>query len=57
MLYGGDAWLVKEEDAIVLERTGKRWSDGWAIYMISVEKSTTRLKLSSMWQYVQNRRL
>ena len=61
MLYGSGTWPVKEEDVIRLERNGARMVR-W-MYSVrpedrsSVQELMTRLKLKSVRECLQDRRL
>ena len=61
MLYGSDTWSFEEEDVIRQYRNDERMVR-WMFTVrpedkISVEKLTPRLKLNSIGECLQNRRL
>ena len=57
MLYGGETWPVKEENVIILETTDVRMVKWMCKDRISTEEDRTRLKLKSMRECLQDKRL
>ena len=57
MLYGGETWPVNQENVIILETTDVRMVKWMCKDRISTEEDRTRLKLKSMRECLQDKRL